>query len=209
MAIDPFPSKRNDPAWADFTESHDLTQVPRHAPAVPPGIDVQAMIKLVEQAQTVQSAILAPEREKLPWWAKHDVAKTTYWTLLVPTLVTGCANTAAHQWGSTGPAITGGLVSGRLTAVSGASDVLRGAVVSYSSEVKFDLLDVPEGPVVSGAAAGAMATGARRVLGADVGLALTGVAGPTEQDGKPVGTLCVGIDDGDAVGGDRRQGVLR
>jgi nicotinamide-nucleotide amidase len=95
--------------------------------------------------------------------------------------------------------VTGGLVSGRLTAVSGASDVLRGAVVSYSSEVKFDLLDVPEGPVVSEAAAGAMATGARRVLGADVGLALTGVAGPTEQDGKPVGTLCVGIDDGDAV----------
>lgn len=115
MAIDPFPSKRNDPAWADFTESHDLTQVPRHAPAVPPGIDVQAMIKLVEQAQTVQSAILAPEREKLPWWAKHDVAKTTYWTLLVPTLVTGCANTAAHQWGSTGPAITGGLVSAAAT----------------------------------------------------------------------------------------------
>jgi nicotinamide-nucleotide amidase len=95
--------------------------------------------------------------------------------------------------------VTGGLVSGRLTAVSGASDVLRGAVVSYSSEVKFDLLDVPEGPVVSEAAAGAMATGARRVLGADVGLALTGVAGPAEQDGKPVGTLCVGIDDGDAV----------
>jgi nicotinamide-nucleotide amidase len=93
--------------------------------------------------------------------------------------------------------VTGGLVSGRLTAVSGASDVLRGAVVSYSSEVKFDLLDVPEG--VSEAAAGAMATGARRVLGADVGLALTGVAGPAEQDGKPVGTLCVGIDDGDAV----------
>jgi nicotinamide-nucleotide amidase len=44
-----------------------------------------------------------------------------------------------------------------------------------------------------------MATGARRVLGADVGLALTGVAGPAEQDGMPVGTLCVGIDDGSAV----------
>ena len=95
--------------------------------------------------------------------------------------------------------VTGGLVAGRLTAVPGASDVLRGAVVSYSSEVKFDLLDVPEGPVVSEAAAGAMATGARRVLGADVGLALTGVAGPSEQDGMPVGTLCVGIDDGSAV----------
>ena len=92
--------------------------------------------------------------------------------------------------------VTGGLVSGRLTAVPGASDVLRGALVSYASEVKFDLLDVPEGPVVSEAAAAAMASGVRRLLGADVGLALTGVAGPTEQDGMPVGTLCVGIDDG-------------
>ena len=95
--------------------------------------------------------------------------------------------------------VTGGLVAGRLTAVPGASDVLRGAIVSYASEVKFELLDVPEGPVVSEAAAGAMAIGVRRVLGADVGLALTGVAGPAEQDGMPVGTLCVGIDDGARV----------
>ena len=95
--------------------------------------------------------------------------------------------------------VTGGLVAGRLTGVPGASDVLRGAVVSYASEVKFDLLGVPEGPVVSEAAAAAMATGVRHVLGADVGLALTGVAGPTEQDGMPVGTLCVGIDDGSVV----------
>jgi nicotinamide-nucleotide amidase len=95
--------------------------------------------------------------------------------------------------------VTGGLVAGRLTAVPGASDVLRGAVVSYASEVKFDLLGVPEGPVVSEAAAAAMATGVRRVLGADVGLSLTGVAGPTEQDGMAVGTLCVGIDDGTSV----------
>ena len=95
--------------------------------------------------------------------------------------------------------VTGGLVAGRLTAVPGASDVLRGAIVSYASEVKFDLLDVPEGPVVSEAAAAAMAGGARRVLGADVGLALTGVAGPAEQDGMPVGTLCVAVDDGTTV----------
>ncbi|HEY4608705.1 MAG TPA: competence/damage-inducible protein A [Ilumatobacteraceae bacterium] len=95
--------------------------------------------------------------------------------------------------------VTGGLVAGRLTAVSGASEVLRGAIVSYASEVKFDLLDVPEGPVVSESAAAAMASGARRVLGADVGLALTGVAGPAEQDGMPVGTLCVAVDDGTTV----------
>jgi nicotinamide-nucleotide amidase len=89
--------------------------------------------------------------------------------------------------------VTGGLVAGRITNVPGASEVFRGGIVSYASEVKFDLLGVPEGPVVSEAAAAAMAVGAQRVLGADVALALTGVAGPAEQDGMPVGTLCVGI----------------
>ncbi len=95
--------------------------------------------------------------------------------------------------------VTGGLVAGRITNVPGASDVFRGCVVSYASEVKFDVLGVPEGPVVSEAAAAAMAVGAQRVLGADVALSLTGVAGPAEQDGMPVGTLCVGIAIGDAV----------
>lgn len=89
--------------------------------------------------------------------------------------------------------VTGGLVAGRLTNIPGASDVFRGAVVSYSSEVKVDLLGVSAGPVVSEAVAIAMAIGARKVLGSDVGLALTGVAGPNEQDGQPVGTLCVGL----------------
>ena len=95
--------------------------------------------------------------------------------------------------------VTGGLVAGRITNVPGASEVFRGSVVSYASEVKFDLLGVPEGPVVSEAAAAAMAVGAQRVLGADVALALTGVAGPSEQDGMPVGTLCVGLAIGESV----------
>jgi nicotinamide-nucleotide amidase len=92
--------------------------------------------------------------------------------------------------------VTGGLVSGRLTAVPGASEVFRGAVVSYASQVKFDVLGVTRGPVVSEEAAKAMAAGVRPVLGADIGLALTGVAGPDEQDGMPVGTLCVAVADG-------------
>lgn len=95
--------------------------------------------------------------------------------------------------------VTGGFVGARLTSVPGASDVFRGAIVSYASEVKFDLLDVPEGPVVSAEAAQAMAVGVRRVLGADVGLSLTGVAGPSEQDGQPVGTLFVGLAIGENV----------
>ena len=89
--------------------------------------------------------------------------------------------------------VTGGLVAGRVTSVPGASAVFRGSVVSYASEVKFDVLGVPVGPVVSEAAARAMAEGAREVLRSDVALSLTGVAGPSEQDGQPVGTLCLGV----------------
>ena len=95
--------------------------------------------------------------------------------------------------------VTGGLVAARLTGIAGASDVLRGSIVSYASEVKFDLLDVTRGPVVSESAAAEMALGARRVLGGTLGMALTGVAGPTEQDGVPVGTLCIAVVIGDEV----------
>ncbi len=89
--------------------------------------------------------------------------------------------------------VTGGLVAGRLTAVVGASDVFRGGIVSYASDVKFDVLGVTPGPVVSETAAKEMAVGVRKALDSDIGLALTGVAGPAEQDGVKVGTVCVGI----------------
>ena len=108
--------------------------------------------------------------------------------------------------------LTGGLITSRLTEVPGSSDVLLGGVVSYASEVKYDLLDVPEGPVVSAPAAAAMAEGVRVRLGADVGIAVTGVAGPAEQEGQPVGTVYLGVavgEVGEAVGtrlpGDRQR----
>jgi nicotinamide-nucleotide amidase len=87
--------------------------------------------------------------------------------------------------------LTGGLVAARLTDVPGASDVVRGSIVSYATEVKQTLLGLPPGPVVNEAAAARMAAGARDALRADVGLALTGVAGPAEQEGVPVGTVCI------------------
>ncbi len=95
--------------------------------------------------------------------------------------------------------VTGGLVTARLTDVPGASDVLRGGVVAYASEVKFDVLGVAEGPVVSAETAEAMADGVRRALGADVGLGVTGVAGPDQQEGQPVGTVHLGVALGDQV----------
>lgn len=87
--------------------------------------------------------------------------------------------------------LTGGLVASRIVDVPGASRWFRGGVVSYSSEVKFDVLGVARGPVVSATAAREMAEGACRLLAADVGLGITGVAGPDPQDGVPVGTVHV------------------
>jgi nicotinamide-nucleotide amidase len=95
--------------------------------------------------------------------------------------------------------VTGGLVGARLTAISGSGDVLRGGVVAYASDVKFALLGVPEGPVVTAPAAEAMAAGVRRLLNADVGLATTGCAGPTEQEGQPIGTVFLGLAHGERV----------
>ncbi len=96
--------------------------------------------------------------------------------------------------------LTGGLISSRLCDIPGASAAFRGSIVSYASDVKFGLLGVPEGPVVSEAAATAMAQGAARVLGADVAIAVTGVAGPAPQDGEEPGTVFMAtLVDGEVV----------
>src|SRR5918995_6757260 len=97
--------------------------------------------------------------------------------------------------------LTGGLVASRLVDVPKASDWFRGGVVSYATHVKFSVLGVPEGPVVTAEAAAAMATGVRRLLGADVGLGVTGVAGPDPMEGQPPGTvfLAAAIDDAEPV----------
>ena len=96
--------------------------------------------------------------------------------------------------------ITGGLIASRLVNVPGASAWFRGGVVSYASEVKFALLGVARGPVVSSDAAESMARGVRTLLGADIGLSVTGVAGPNEQEGQPAGTVFVGFAMGERVG---------
>jgi nicotinamide-nucleotide amidase len=101
---------------------------------------------------------------------------------------------------ATAESLTGGLLGGRITTVAGSSDYYLGGVVSYATEAKAGLLGVDRELLASEGAVGepvaaAMASGARRAFGADLGLATTGVAGPTEQDGRPVGTLCLGVAD--------------
>lgn len=94
--------------------------------------------------------------------------------------------------------LTGGGVIEALVSVPGASVCVRGAVVAYATDLKRTLLDVPapllaqHGPVHPEVAL-AMARGARVRLGADVGAATTGVAGPDPQGGRPPGTFHVAV----------------
>ena len=89
--------------------------------------------------------------------------------------------------------VTGGLIAARLTEVPGASDVLRGAVVPYDRALKTGVLGAPDVNAVSSEMALAMAAGACRVLGADVGLATTGAAGPESHEGAEPGTVWIGL----------------
>jgi nicotinamide-nucleotide amidase len=89
--------------------------------------------------------------------------------------------------------LTGGSLSAALGRISGSGDWFRGSVVAYSRTVKHGLLRVPPGPVVSEAAASAMAEHAAELLDADLTLAVTGVAGPDEQDGEPPGTVWMAV----------------
>jgi nicotinamide-nucleotide amidase len=89
--------------------------------------------------------------------------------------------------------LTGGFIGARLANVPGASRVLRGSIASYATEVKRDVLGVTAEQVVTEEAAKQMAAGAQRVLGADVGISITGVAGPDEMEGQPVGTVWYAI----------------
>lgn len=99
---------------------------------------------------------------------------------------------------ATAESLTGGRLAAALTAVPGASAVYRGGVVAYAGEVKVEVLGVPREVVetvgvVSAECAAAMAHGVRRLVGSTYGVATTGVAGPTEQEGKAVGTVYVAV----------------
>lgn len=85
--------------------------------------------------------------------------------------------------------LTGGLIGARITAVPGASDVFQGAIVSYASSVKSSVLGVEAQADVSDEAVRDMAAGACAVLGADVSVAVTGVAGPAPLEGHEPGTV--------------------
>jgi nicotinamide-nucleotide amidase len=105
---------------------------------------------------------------------------------------------AASRTIATAESLTGGLVCAALTDVPGASAVVRGSVVAYATELKAQVLGVDAALLAAGGAVQAevarqMATGVCRLLGSDVGVATTGVAGPDPQDGRAVGTVFVAV----------------
>jgi nicotinamide-nucleotide amidase len=106
--------------------------------------------------------------------------------------------TAAGRTVAAAESLTGGLVAAALTDVPGSSQAFRGGVVAYATELKAEILGVDSrmldkhGPVYAPVAA-AMAEGVRRRLGATIGVATTGVAGPDPADGFPPGTVHIAV----------------
>ena len=102
---------------------------------------------------------------------------------------------------ATAESCTGGMIGATLTAIPGSSTVYKGGVISYTNQVKHDLLDVPMEVLdgvgaVSAPVAEAMASGARKALKADVAVSVTGLAGPGgDEYGNPVGTVYIGYAD--------------
>ena len=99
---------------------------------------------------------------------------------------------------TTAESLTGGRLAAAVTAIPGASTVFVGGVVTYATDLKISLLEVPASlvdahGVVSAECATAMARGARALTGATYAIATTGVAGPDRQEDQPVGTVFVGL----------------
>jgi nicotinamide-nucleotide amidase len=105
---------------------------------------------------------------------------------------------ARQQTVAVAESLTGGLLGAAITDVPGASEVFRGGVISYATDLKAALLGVPEDLLAARGAvdpdvAAAMADGVRRRLGATTGAATTGVAGPDPAEGKPPGTVHIAV----------------
>ncbi len=106
---------------------------------------------------------------------------------------------------ATAESCTGGGIGSAITSVAGSSEIFLGGVISYANEVKRDVLGVDEAVLasvgaVSSECAAAMATGVRRLTGADIAVAVTGIAGPGGGSAeKPVGTVWFGLATPDGV----------
>ncbi|MBR5539830.1 MAG: competence/damage-inducible protein A [Clostridia bacterium] len=177
---------------------HDLMEGnnPTVAPYAKDGevvLRITAKADTVEQANALCNPIIADIRERLGN-AVYGVDAGGLANRVVSLL------TEKERKIATAESCTAGLLSGRLTEVPGVSSVFECGIAAYSKEIKHQMLGVPESILeergaVSPETAGAMAVGARRVGGADIGIGITGVAGPDSSEGKAVGTVYVALAD--------------
>ena len=94
---------------------------------------------------------------------------------------------------ATSESLTSGAIASALGQGPDAAEWFAGAVVAYDEQVKFELLGVPEGPVVTEECARRMATATRELLRADVAVSVTGVGGPEPDEGEPPGTVWMAV----------------
>jgi nicotinamide-nucleotide amidase len=170
------------------------------------GVDLRLTIRDVpsDEADRILAAGASRLRERLGTWiygeGDSDLAAIVLELCRASALTIGVAESCS-----------GGLLGGRLTAIPGSSDVFRGGVIAYDDDVKQRLLGVSDESLrangaVSEAVVREMAAGARRATGASVGLAITGIAGPTGgTPEKPVGTVWICID----ISGEAHTQLLR
>lgn len=105
-----------------------------------------------------------------------------------------------HQTVAAAESLTSGDLATHLGVAEASSEWFKGAVVAYAAEVKFTVLGVDRGPVVTASCAQQMAQGVARLMDSDFAVALTGVGGPTEEEGQPVGTVFFAVH---SLSGDR------
>jgi nicotinamide-nucleotide amidase len=185
-------AERLTPMWEEVGTGRQVTMAYLASPG-----EVRVRLTAVGRTREEALAEIAPVEARV----REELGDIVYGTddktleAVVGRLLRGRGLTLA-----TAESLTGGLLGGRITGIPGASDYYLGGVVAYATDAKASRLGVDpdllatDGPVSEPVAA-AMAEGARKAFGADLGLAATGVAGPTEQSGRRVGTLCLGVAD--------------
>jgi nicotinamide-nucleotide amidase len=163
----------------------------------------EVKVRLTAKAASAEEAgaLLAPAVETVAERVGEYVTSTSDEDLEE---VVGRLLRAAGRTIACAESLTGGSLTARLSRVPGASDYLLGSVVAYQAEAKRGVLGVSratiDGPgIVSRECAAEMAAGARKLFGADLGVSLTGAAGPEPHDGAPPGAVWVGLDDGEVA----------
>lgn len=182
---------------------HDYLLEHKNPTVAPYAKDGECMLRVTAKAHSKEEAeaMMAPMMAELTERLKEYV-----YGIDVPDIQTALVNTLKEKGMTVASteSFTGGLISKRITDVSGASGVFAFGACTYSNEAKEKVLGVKAETLesygaVSRETAAEMAEGIRRVAGADIGISTTGVAGPEPSEGKPVGKVFIGVSYGDVT----------